>query len=49
MHAVQRRHAAALDELRRGHVRRDHAFLDQPVRVVALVQLDCVDLPARRS
>ena len=35
VHAIQRRHAIAIEEPRGGHVGRDHAFLDQPMRVVA--------------
>ena len=35
VHAVQRRHAMLLEEARRLDVRGDHAFLDQPVRIVA--------------
>ena len=33
--AIQRRHAMAVEVARRGDVRRDHALLDQPMRVVA--------------
>ena len=35
VHTVQRRHAVFLEEARRFDVRGDHAFLDEPVRVVA--------------
>jgi hypothetical protein len=44
MHAVQRRHAVLLEEARRFDVRRDHAFLDEPVRIVARRLDECGDL-----
>ena len=44
MNPVQRRYALASQELRRGDIGRDHAFLDQLVRVIALIGLDPLDL-----
>ena len=35
VHAVQRRHVMTVEQPRGGDVGRDHAFLDQPVRIVA--------------
>ena len=43
MHAVQRRELLATEEARGGYVRRDHAFLDHPMCIVALVGADRFD------
>jgi hypothetical protein len=40
---VQRRELVATQEARGGYVGRDHAFLDDPVRIVALVAADGLD------
>ena len=44
VYAVQRRVLAALQEIGSADVGREHAFLDQPVRVVALRRHDVLDL-----
>ena len=41
VHAVQRGHVVTVEEARGGDVGRDHAFLDQAVRVVARVLDQC--------
>ncbi|VWC36931.1 hypothetical protein BPS26883_06741 [Burkholderia pseudomultivorans] len=47
MHAVQARMLVALQEVGRADVRRQHALLDQLVRVVALARHDLLDLALR--
>ena len=50
VHAVQRRHAMTVEQPRGRDVGRDHAFLDQPVRVVARLLDERRDAcPARRT
>jgi hypothetical protein len=43
VYAVQRRELVANQEACGGHVGRDHAFLDHPVRIVAFVAADGFD------
>ncbi len=47
VHAIQRRMLVALQHLRRADVGRQHALLDQPVRVVAGARQDLFDLALR--
>ncbi len=49
MHAIRRRNLALVQELRRLHVCRDHAFLDQLVRIVAMVRAELHDFAGRRQ
>ena len=44
VHAIQRRLLARLEKLGSAHVRCEHAFLDQPMRVVAHFRHDALDL-----
>jgi hypothetical protein len=45
MHAIQRADAARLQFARHRHVREDHAFLDELVSLVALIEVHALDAP----
>jgi hypothetical protein len=47
VHAIQPRMFVALEEVGGAHVRGQHAFLDQPVRVIAMPRHDLLDLALR--
>src|SRR5512139_590112 len=43
VHAINKRHASALESLSRRHVGQDHEFFDQPMRFQTLGRNDAVD------